>query len=223
MEYRVDRLYSYIVTHDTGFSPNPFWGMCTLACCKPRIRQSVLKHLQDNPDEHIWIVGLSPKHYELGNDIVYMMKVDGVMTFQEYFEIHPEKRPDYSRSEIIYRCGDNIYQPLSSSNFRQLRSAHSLNPREDEQWSQHSKNMERDLSGKCVLYSKRFIYFGSEAIPLPSELFALKVGRAHRCNFDGSVLDAFGRYAGKFEKQFEQGLILGKPNRWSDSDESWKQ
>lgn len=31
-------LFSYIVACDSGFSPNPFWGICTLACCKPRIR-----------------------------------------------------------------------------------------------------------------------------------------------------------------------------------------
>lgn len=222
MAYKVDRLYSYIVSHDTGFSPNPFWGLCTLACCKPRIRQSVLKHLQESPDENIWIVGLSPKHFELGNDIVYMMQVDGVLTFQEYFNAYPEKRPDYTKSGIVYRCGDNIYQPLDGGKFKQLRSAHSENPR-DEQWSQNIQNMKRDLSGDCVLYSKRFIYFGSEAIPLPPELSALKVGRAHRCNFDKSVLEAFGRFAGKFEKQLEQGLVIGKPRSWSDSDKSWKQ
>jgi hypothetical protein len=34
------KLYSYVVTHDTGFSPNPFWGCCTLADCKPAIRRT---------------------------------------------------------------------------------------------------------------------------------------------------------------------------------------
>ena len=29
------KLYSYIVATDSGFSPNPFHGFCTLACCKP--------------------------------------------------------------------------------------------------------------------------------------------------------------------------------------------
>jgi hypothetical protein len=223
MTYKIDRLYSYIVSHDTGFSPNPFWGMCTLACCKPRIRQSVLKHLQDNPDEHNWIIGLSPKNYELGNDIIYIMQVDGAMTFPDYFEKHPEKRPDYSRSDIVQRCGDNIYQPLNNGSFNQLRSTHSEHPQDDIQWSPNLENMERDVSGKCVLCSKRFIYFGSEAIPLPPELFPLKIGRAHRCNFDRSVLDAFGRFVGQFEKQLEKGVVLGKPHRWSDTDKSWIQ
>ena len=31
-------IHTYVVQHDKGFAPNPFWGICTLACCKPRIR-----------------------------------------------------------------------------------------------------------------------------------------------------------------------------------------
>ena len=31
-------LYSYVITRDYGFAPNPFGGICTLATCKPGIR-----------------------------------------------------------------------------------------------------------------------------------------------------------------------------------------
>ncbi|MFH1865797.1 MAG: hypothetical protein ABIK85_07930, partial [Candidatus Eisenbacteria bacterium] len=34
------RLFSYIVARDYGFAPNPFCGVCTLATCKPKIRES---------------------------------------------------------------------------------------------------------------------------------------------------------------------------------------
>lgn len=54
------RLFSYVVVHDTGFSPNSFHGACTLACCKPKIRLSA--ELGD------WIVGLAPKR--LGSGVV---------------------------------------------------------------------------------------------------------------------------------------------------------
>ena len=37
---RAVKLMAYIVRHDSGFSPNPFGGVCTLACCKPAIRRS---------------------------------------------------------------------------------------------------------------------------------------------------------------------------------------
>lgn len=34
-------LFSYVVETDSGFAPNPFFGVCTLARCKPSIRRAV--------------------------------------------------------------------------------------------------------------------------------------------------------------------------------------
>ena len=34
------RIHSYVVRYDSGFAPNPFYGYCTLATCKPNIRRS---------------------------------------------------------------------------------------------------------------------------------------------------------------------------------------
>ena len=48
------KLFSYIITHDIGFAPNPFFGYCTLANCKPVIRRT--SKIGD------WIVGISAKH-----------------------------------------------------------------------------------------------------------------------------------------------------------------
>lgn len=36
-------LYSYVITRDYGFAPNPFWNICSLATCKPQIRERALK------------------------------------------------------------------------------------------------------------------------------------------------------------------------------------
>ena len=33
------KVYVYILAADGGFAPNPFFGWCTLACCKPAIRR----------------------------------------------------------------------------------------------------------------------------------------------------------------------------------------
>jgi Nucleotide modification associated domain 2 len=33
-------VFSYVVTHDKGFAPNPYFGFLTLATCKPQIRKS---------------------------------------------------------------------------------------------------------------------------------------------------------------------------------------
>ena len=85
MAYQVDRLYSYTVAHDGGFAPNPFWGMCTLACCKPKIRKSVGERLKAHPEEKIWVVGLSSKHRDKGNDIIFIMQVNCAMNFADYW------------------------------------------------------------------------------------------------------------------------------------------
>jgi hypothetical protein len=33
------RLFTYVITQDGGFAPNPFHGVLTLNCCKPEIRK----------------------------------------------------------------------------------------------------------------------------------------------------------------------------------------
>lgn len=117
------RLYSYVVTHDTGFSPNPFSGYCTLACCKPAIRRSA--QVGD------WVVGLTPK--ASGNRVVYFMRIDEVKdSFADYWidRRFARKRPRYDRT-IAMKCGDNIYEPKSDGTYRQLRSTHSDGERED--------------------------------------------------------------------------------------------
>jgi len=43
------KLHTYVVRYDSGFAPNPFYGYCTLATCKPPIRKSAA--VED------WIVG----------------------------------------------------------------------------------------------------------------------------------------------------------------------
>jgi hypothetical protein len=39
MVKRLPDLFSYVVPSDSGFAPNPYGGLCTLACCEPKIRQ----------------------------------------------------------------------------------------------------------------------------------------------------------------------------------------
>ncbi|MCH7751958.1 MAG: hypothetical protein IH898_07380 [Planctomycetes bacterium] len=34
------KLSGYIIRSDSGFSPNPFGRVCTLACCRPVIRRN---------------------------------------------------------------------------------------------------------------------------------------------------------------------------------------
>jgi len=98
------RIYSYVVRYDNGFAPNPFYGSCTLATCKPNIRKSAA--IGD------WVVGSgsNAKGVRRGGHIVYAMRVTESMTFDEY-DRDPRfasKKPCRTGSQK-QSCGDNIY------------------------------------------------------------------------------------------------------------------
>lgn len=197
------RLFSYVVATDSGFAPNPFWGFCTLADCKPAIRRTA--RVGD------WIAGLTPK--ASGNQLVYAMRVDEVMPFAAYFTDgrFERKKPDYARQGAVWRRGDNIYQPLPDGGFRQLQSGHSNGVHENPESKAH------DLAGLNVLVAEEFYYFGSDPLELPPDLHVLKVGRAHKNRFPPEVVDAFLRLVRSHPKG-----VLARPHRWPEGDESWR-
>ena len=75
------RLFSYKMTNDNGFAPNPFHGFLTLANCKPLMIKS--KKVGD------WIAGFTSKKLnkdELGKEkLVYLMKVTEIETYYDYW------------------------------------------------------------------------------------------------------------------------------------------
>jgi len=197
------KLYSYIVKHDTGFAPNPFHGYCTLACCKPRIRRKA--------EKGDWVVGLMPK--SAGNKVAYLMRVDDIVpSFRDYWFAarFKAKKPSYTGG-LQKQCGDNIYEPKTPGTYRQLRSMHS-----HDDGSEHTGNKAHDLSGKRILVSETFAYFGSNPKPLPSDLQSLIVGRGHRSRFSDETKAAFLRFAGTV------GFgVHAAPRQWRDGDDSW--
>lgn len=198
------RLYSYVVASDSGFAPNPFWGILTLACCKPRIR------LTAKPGD--LLVGLAGAGR--GNDVVYAARVKEKLTFREFWrdERFLPKRPDMNASAIVRRCGDNIYEPAATGSFRQLPSGHSYGLEEN------PANKDHDLGGRFVLTSMDFSYFGVDAIPLPDRFRSLIVGRAHRCHFSEELVAEVDTW----RKSLPRGL-QNRPRKWPNGDASWRQ
>ncbi len=131
--------------------------------------------------------------------MVYIMKVDDCMSFADYYDKYPKKRPkrakkhwdDHNRST----CGDNIYKPNSHKKhgFEQLPSFHS-NIKYDKDGnvvriSENQETKKHDLNGKYVLISRNFVYFGCESIGLKPYLKKqLIVTRGHKCNFPDKVI-----------------------------------
>jgi hypothetical protein len=205
LEERKMKLFSYIVTHDAGFAPNPFWGYCTLACCKPAIRRTA--NVGD------WIVGLSSKpEYK----IIYAMQVKEILLHKDYFHDSRfvAKIPDYNAGNTKNKCGDNIYEYMSNGKYRQLPSKHSNKKNREIEDKEAKKH---DLSGKYVLVSKRFHYFGRNAIKLPKEFRCLKAGRGHRNRFSEDVIKRFLKFIDK-----KQRGRCALPTKWEEDNNSCK-
>lgn len=169
------KLYSYVVARDYGFAPNPFFGFCTLATCKPQIRQKAA--VGD------WIVGTgSKKHDGRGAHIVYAIRVSETLSFNEYWQdprFQP-KRPDMHAS-IRNAFGDNIYNRNGvTGEWIQVDSHHSC-----QDGTPNPKNIRHDTSVDRILVSDDFIYWGGSGprIPVSFSDDICKGGQGHRCRF----------------------------------------
>ncbi|ABE46626.1 hypothetical protein [Polaromonas sp. JS666] len=204
------RLFSYVVARDYGFAPNPFGKSCTLATCKPQIRQSAAKG--------DWIIGLSARQDNPDLSIVYVMRVDNVVTYNEYWsdEQYSYKKPSRSGS-LKQVFGDNIYHRIEPGGWQQVDSHHSL-----EDGSPNPRNIANDTQSEHVLIGDRFAYWGSRGPKVPSAFLnfndcTIQVGRGHKNRFPSEFVDEFVAW---FEAQQEQGY-LGPPYRWGRQKAKW--
>lgn len=154
-------VYTYIVARDFGFAPNPFGRYCTLCTCKPKIRKNAL--VGD------WVIGTGAVgRYGLKGQLIYAMRIDEKITFNEYWE-DPRfqyKKPIFNGS--LKQCfGDNIYFQKESGEWVQKHSHHSY-----EDGSTNTYNLNRDTKWDFVLISERFYYFGTKNVEIPAHLKA---------------------------------------------------
>lgn len=154
-------IYSYVVRYDSGFAPNPFYGYCTLATCKPAIRKSV--QIGD------WVVGSGSnnKKVKLGGYLVYAMRVTEIVDFCAYSEDPRfQKKKPFRFGSRKQSCGDNIYfRHADDADWEQLDSFHTNNdgtPNQD--------HIARDTSVDRVLISSDFVYFGGYGPEFPKHL-----------------------------------------------------
>lgn len=150
-----NKLYSYKMARATGFAPNPYFGVLTLATCKADLRQVI------RSDD--WMAGWTSKslakcHDNPGEErLVYLARVTRKLTYADYWAQHPEKRPDLSDKKADARHGDNIYEPSPTQPGAFIMHANSHRISEEKQ--------AKDLRGQYVLVCEEFYYF-SPASPL---------------------------------------------------------
>lgn len=166
------RLCSYVVVHDTGFAPNPFWGVCTLAACTPNHQG-----LRLNPGD--WIVGHSA--VDRGQRLIHAMCVSEVLDFDDYYRDPRflQKRPRGHEWPGV--AGDNIYHRAEDGRWIQDRNA-----------SHGRGSIEKDTRNPRVFISDHFYYFGGNAIDIPAEFSELIRDRQGcRCNYTEDVAAGF--------------------------------
>lgn len=175
------KLFSYVVARDYGFAPNPFFGTCTLATCKPRIRKTA--KVGD------WIVGTGSQKYGLRGKVVYVMQVAEVLSFDQYWN-EPRfvvKRPRFD-SSIIQAFGDNIYHenPISGE-WIQENSHHSL-----ADGTPNSANIRNDTQTDRMLIGHKFIFWGDAGPLIPQQLREkICCGRGHKSKFSEADILTF--------------------------------
>ncbi len=148
-------LFSYVLRWDTGFAPNPFFGACTLATCKPQIRE--LAVVGD------WVAGFGSREDGREGLLVYAMRVEEVLSFDAYWADprFASKKPNLKGSRK-QRAGDNVYHRGPDGAWVQQESLHSGSG-----CSQDLAHLHRDTSVPRVLVSTSFAYFGADAIEIP--------------------------------------------------------
>ncbi len=199
------KLYSYVVARDFGFAPNPFYGVCTLATCKPQIR----KHAQVGD----WIVGTGSMRYGLEDRLVFVMEVAEAITFDEYWQ-DPRfrlKRPNLSGS-IKQAFGDNIYhRDRKTKRWIQENSHHSMSTGRP-----NRANVRHDTRVDRVLIGFDFIYWGKEGPKVPKRFSRgdddiHKVVTGHKCRFPEEFVERFRKWV---ESRPERGYA-GRPREFS--------
>lgn len=214
-------LFSYKITHDSGFAPNPFGGYLTLATCKPGIRRT--KGVGD------WIAGFTSVALcgdPVGEErLVYLMKVAEKRTIAEYFkdERFRSKIPNLSADQVVGRIGDNIYRPLrpgavAPSDFEQLKNSNHWDGQIKCSTGEHRT---RDTSGQFVLIATQFVYFGDPALYVPPDIWpVIPYGVS---NFGNETLDPerCRRFVKYVFKQANGRSIVSPPRGWPKNDDSW--
>ncbi len=151
--------FLYAVSYDLGFAPNPFGGVCSLACCKPNIRNQA--QIGD------WVIGMGGTKIKAVGRCVFAMLVTKTMTFDEYWE-HPNyktRRPKRNGSPKK-QVGDNIYhRRVPDEMFLQEDSVHSL-----ADGSSCILNTAHDTRIDRILLSNHFIYYGEKASAVPTDI-----------------------------------------------------
>lgn len=193
------KLLKYVLTHDSGLAPNPFFGACSLALCTPN-------HMNARLSVDDWVVGHSTK--ATGNRLVYAMQLTKVLSMDDYFVQFPEKHPN-PYGDVEQQHGDNMYF-RQGGRWRRLPSA------------EHNSVVSfRQDQGRQVYLAEgedRFWYFGANNFMPALQGFAdrfpwlIRSGQGFAYVRDAERILAFIEWL----SSLGQSGVLGKPRDQQD-------
>jgi hypothetical protein len=200
------KFYSYVVARDYGFAPNPFFGICSLATCKPKIRATAM--VDD------WIMGTGSRSRGRQDHVVYVMRVTEAMSFDQYWsDPRFQKKKPNLRGSKKQAFGDNIYHhDATSRRWRQLNSHHSF-----PDGTPNPSNVNVDTGTDRILLSDDFSYWGGSGPALPKQFRdygpsheTVCAGRGHRNHFRTELVDELIEWV----RSMNQSGYSGEPLDW---------
>lgn len=194
-------VFIYVVDRDFGFAPNPFHGYCTLATCKPKIR---------NPAKvGDWIIGMGGTRLGATGRCVFAMRVTEKIEFNEYWKNprYIDKRPIRNGSSRAM-VGDNIYHYNAAARRWHQADSHHSNP----DGSANLHNLKADTKSSFVLISHNFYYFGQNAPVVPPRLLRALgyTNRRNHSRFTGEQCAALLAWL-ELDYQSSLNLVAGDP------------
>lgn len=213
LENPAKNLYIYVVRRDFGFAPNPFHGYCTLATCKPGIRDSA--QIGD------WVMGVGGTRLQATGKCIYLMKVSEILTFETYWsDLRFRVKRPIRNGSLVMMVGDNIYHRNTITGDWIQEDSHHSEP----DGSTNISNLQTDTKSCRILVSDHFYYFGSSAPSVDLSTINYRNGRNYQkkslgnANVAGFLKDIEEKYRsqknvviddpfdfGKAEKRVDQG------------------
>lgn len=78
------KLISYVLDHDTGFAPNPFFGKCILSHCKYSV-EGKRENVIELAEKGTWIVGTGGSRLKKRGKLIYAMRVAAKVPIRDLF------------------------------------------------------------------------------------------------------------------------------------------
>ncbi len=134
-------IFSYVVDHDYGYTPNPYGDVLAIVGCKYKHGPNGRNNIQELAELNDWVIGTGGLSAEsCGNGkLLYAMRVTKILKFNDY----------WTSEELAVK--------------RSIHRGHTN--RWPTEW--YNKNIQ-------VLLSTEFVYFGKQAINIPSALLAIQ-------------------------------------------------